>query len=97
MVHQETCLKIQLQELNQQHLYMVLYVRNPISKLDGSVFSGTGKPVARSDEVNKDTSSTQRLERTSSTWKSPSHAEEVFPQSYMVEHHRLPISELHVH
>ena len=73
----------------------LLYGRSPVSRFDGSVFSGAGKPVARSEEVNKDTITTPRLVRTSSTWKSPFHTEGVCPQSYMVEQQRLPISELH--
>ena len=73
----------------------LLYGRSPVSRFDGSVFSGTGKPVARSEEVNKDKITTPRLVRTSSTWKSPSLTEGVYPQRYMVEQQRLPLSELH--
>ena len=72
-----------------------LYGRSPVSRFDGSVFSGTGKLVAGSEEVNEDTISTPRLVRTSSTWKSPSHTEGVYPQSYIFEQQRLPISELY--
>ena len=43
----------------------LLYGRSPVSRFDGSVFSGTGKPVARSEEVNKDKITTPRLVRTS--------------------------------
>ena len=43
----------------------MLHGRNPIAKCDGTVFSRTGKLVARSDEVNTD----PRFARTSSTWK----------------------------
>ena len=61
----------------------MLHGTNPISKFDGSVFSGTVKPVARSEEVNKDTIPTPRFARKSSTCPHgilPSHAERVYPQ-----------------
>ena len=86
MVHRETFLKIQLQELTRRTPVYggLLYGRNPVSRFDGSVFSGTGNPVARSVEVNKDTLPTPRFARTSSAWKSPSHVGGVYAQSCLV-------------
>ena len=68
MLHRETFLKIQLQGLNREHQFMVDCCTAEVlfSRFDGSVFSRTGKPVARSEEVNKDTITTPRLVRTSS-------------------------------
>ena len=45
----------------------LLHGGNPITKFDGSVFANTGKPVARSEEANKDTIPTPRFARKSST------------------------------
>ena len=41
----------------------LLFGRIPVSRFDGSVFSGTSKPVAGSDEVNRDTVTTPRFEK----------------------------------
>ena len=84
--------------LKKKHISSTTDSTNPISRFDGSVFSGTGTLVARSEELNKDTIPTPRFAGTSSTWKSPSpsHAEGVHPQNYMVDQQRLQISELHL-
>ena len=73
----------------------LLHGKNLISSFDGSVFSRTGKLVARSEEVNKDTIPTPRFARKSSTWNSPSHVDGVHPQNYVVDQNRLQISDLH--
>ena len=73
LVHRETFFEVpsaRVQSTTPAHSGM-LHGRIPISKFDGSVFSGTGKPVARSEEVNKDTIPTPRFARKSSTWNPP--------------------------
>ena len=54
----------------------------------------TGKPVAGSEERNRETIPTPRFARTPSTMNSLFPAEGVHPQNYMADQQRLQISEL---
>ena len=60
----------------------LLFGRIPVSRFDGSVFKGTGKLVAGSDEMNRDTVTTPRFERTSSPWISISSRRSVSAKLY---------------
>ena len=74
----------------------LLHGRHPICRYDGSVFAEAGKPATRSEEVHEDTTPTPRFSRQSSTWNPPSRAEGVYPKSYVTDHQRLQISDLHL-
>ena len=75
----------------------MLHGRNPILRFDGSVYWRTGKLVARSEEMNRDTSPTPRFARTLATWNLRSHVEEVYPHNFVVESQRLQISTNSLH
>ena len=87
-LHQETFLEIHLHQLNRQHLFPkgCCMEEIPFLHLRAPCFQVQGN---LQPEEKKST-------RTSSTWFSPSHAEGVFLQIYILHHQRLQISDLHV-
>ena len=66
-----------------------------LNSTDGNpVRDSTGRPVARSEEQNRDSVPTPRFARRPSTMNSPFPTEGAYPQNYMVDQQKLQISEL---
>ena len=67
---------------------------NPNATGGDSMQSSTGRPVARSEEQKRDTTSTPRFVKRPSSRNSLFPAEWIYPQNPLVDQQRLQISEL---